>query len=169
MSWLPALRLRRLAFCVGVGVVAAVAGCGSSHTLKDAGDGGAAVLASTTSGGQRVVLEERFRSGQACVRKANAEVVGTCLAPIAADHLQGAALRLDQPGTVLVYGRAPRGVRTVVLLVGSMRRERLISSSSRGFIAQVVTKQRRPQVRIRTAGCRGDLRLTDAGASLPCH
>lgn len=169
MTWLPALGFRRLAFCVGIGVVAAVANCASSDAPKDAGDGGAVVLASTTSGAQRLVLEERYRTGQACVRRADAELVGACLAPIATDHLQGAALRLDQPHAVLVYGRAPRGVRTLFVLVGSTRRERLISSSSRGFIDEVVTKQRRPRIRIRTAGCPADLRLTDAGASLRCQ
>ena len=166
MGWLPALQLRRLAFCVGVGVVAAVAGCGSSDAPEDDGDGGAVVLASTTIGGQRLVLEERLRTGRACIRKANREVVGACLAPIAADHLQGAALRLDR--SVLVYGRAPRDARTLDILVGSMRRESSSISSSRGFIAAVVTNQRRPKVRIRTAGCHGDLRLTDRSASLRC-
>lgn len=165
MSWLP---VRRLAFRVSVGVIAAVAGCGSSDTPEGAGDGGAVVLASTTSGGQRLVLEERFRTGQACIRKANGEVTGSCLAPIAADHLQGATLGLDQPRSVLVYGRAPRGVRTLVILVGGTRRKSSSISSSRGFIAEVVTKQRRPQVRIRTVGCHEDLRLTDQGASLRC-
>lgn len=122
-----------------------------------------------TSDGQRLVLEERFRTGQACIRKTNGEIAGRCLASVAADHLQGAALRLDQPRSVLVYGRAPRGVRTLVILVGSTRRERNSISSSRGFTAEVVTKERRPQVRIRTARCHGDLRLTERGASLRCY
>jgi hypothetical protein len=153
---------------LGVGAVCVVAlaalavGCGSGGDVDDAGDGGFVVLASSAVDDEAYVLQEYRRTGRACVRGGGADVAAGCIPPIAAGYLQVAAQRLDG-SRVLVYGRAPHGARELVIASGTRRQEIPISSSSRGFLTEVVTSDRRLDVEVRPARCRATVVLNGRG------